>query len=824
MDGEFGNSRKPLTDKDERTESTGQQASRRMIPHSIYAGTIATFGKNGTYVVDVDGQTQMLEQVLDAAGVASGFMGFQLHRILGSGTRVLVAYGSPSFIVGVLPSSRPDGENGNNRAAVGGDDQELTPEKGTTVGAGHPVDLLEGEFELANLHGPAMLFLHNMVMMKAGDRAVVEANLLNDMVRIMSEKFEHLTSLGEKKAWNNGRACEEELLTSYPHETFGLQKEEEEKFPMQGDAPDLSALDRVERVMRARFQQYRGMLGDFISSFVTDPVKALGEMTANEFPSGKSAVHRGMDGSVVIQSVADIALERVVRIPVPVRRKHEEDPELREKEWKDLEQEFLKIWDYGPDDGSEMYRTAYQLREYARWLSRAQSMARMHQRADAGEYEIPPESEVPEPEYTSQEKDRERANPKAFYVDRYATIRIMRDGSIVNHDAYGSSVVMCNGNVQVSASRHLDLEAAGDIRLVAGQNLFIKARRNIEIAASVGGLFLKSRTLLKAVCEWGSIWLRSDAPNIEKGEEPPTPENPEQDPEPEILPQAIYMEAPNSQVALRADARIRLVIDGAPYDDDSGAADETTNTSASVTVGTRGGFYVQSSKDVVLASAEDIDLKCRHLTSSAQTFYATFREVDFKNMFYASGGQLHAQGITTRMLRSTGVIQGPKIPGGSPSHENHITVISPDVEVEEGEDEEAIAQRAETSDLQASFQDPWGSGEPKFGGFAKEDYYWDKNEETTGALVESLTQQHIILDEPEHWESGFEDWNWASETLKLKKRAKRPIRLFGSEAEEYRHRGGEPLRKPSKKGAKEQSKKATWEAAKKSLFKFLRRE
>jgi len=819
-------SRKPSTHKNDRAVSTGEQSKRQLVPNTIHTGLVISISEDGTYAVDLDDIDQTVEGCVNMATVATGLLGFSIKTTIPAGSRVAVICGSTNFISNVIPQGRPDSQ-GDSRKAVAGDDLAVANLAGLTRGDAPPQDFLEGEIELSNMHGVALTMLQSIAQLKAGESAKIEAHLQNDMIRMIARSFHYLNSLGEEYSWSNGRGNEETLLTGYDHELMGLENEEDERFPMKGDEPDLEGIDRVETVIRARYQRYCGMVGDFIHKIVCDPVQGLGEMAQEALASGKSAIQQHLDGTVIIQSVAEIAIERVTKIPVPVRLKHREDPEVLENLWKDLDKSFLKIWDYGNEDGSEMYRTAYQLRAYARWLSRAQGYARLAQRAEIGEYHIPTEDETPDPEYTNLEKDREDENPTVFYDERYSTIRIMRDGSIVLHDAYGSAVVMSNGNVQVSAARNLELEAAGDVKIVAGQSILMKARRDVEIVATVGGMILKARTWWKGLCEWGSMVFRSDAVNTDRGDEEPTPENEGEDPKPEVLPFAIYFDAPKSQISLRADSRISMNVEGSPYADSSGGTDETKNTSASVVSASRsGGVYLQGRKDIVLATPEDIDLGCRYLTAAGSALYYRFGEYDFKNGIYVSGKTLHVQTIKVNSVQAKGSIQGPKIPGPSPGggqHFNHIQEVG-DVEIEEGEDEEAIKQRNETAALPRSYRDIYGgSNEPKLTFPSKDDYYWDPAEEETGAQIETLTQQWIINDDPDPGKgNGWGDWQWAGERLKFDLRVDTPL-LYGAELEHYQSTDGESLREPSQKGPGDQSTEADWSKSGKSLFKFWQR-
>ena len=50
----------------------------------------------------------------------------------------------------------------------------------------------------------------------------------------------------------------------------------------------------------------------------------------------------------------------------------------------------------------------------------------------------------------------------------------MRDGSILVMDGFNSAISMVRGNIQMSSVRHIELDAAGDIKITAGQNIYIR--------------------------------------------------------------------------------------------------------------------------------------------------------------------------------------------------------------------------------------------------------------------------------------------------------------------------------------------------------------
>jgi hypothetical protein len=433
----------------------------------------------------------------------------------------------------------------------------------------NPNDLLEGEFAISNNFGVAIQFLTTLIKIQASERAKIEASLMDDMVRIVSETFKHYSSFGDFQIYNDGRLNVRFDGSSYEFESFG--KENNTDTLVNVDNKQVEFEKTYNETGRWRFSEYIGFLGDFIHTFVTEPNETLAAIAAEAIRPGKARMQMHSDGTILMQSVADIAIERVCRVVSPTEIKRQDDPEGNKKnEFDKLNKEYLKIWSYGRDMSKAHY-ASYQLRQYARWLSCFHSFARFHQLNK--DWSIPKETDF-EHSWHNQEKDVEQANAgQDKLYDVYATFRIMRDGSILIMDGFNSAISMVRGNIQMSAARHIEIDAAGDIRINAGQNLYIKARRNIEISAIAGGLTLKARAWWKALCEWGTVWIKSDAVDPAT-ESPPSPEDPTQDPKPEVHGAAIFLDAAKGQTLIQSERRATVSVIGNPTD--NAALDDTT--------------------------------------------------------------------------------------------------------------------------------------------------------------------------------------------------------------------------------------------------------
>jgi hypothetical protein len=434
-------------------------------------------------------------------------LGYKIKSMPSEGTYVYMLYGNPSFILGVVASPSADELFSEVLTADGQYTRMEYFEGELYKGAEVNASTLEGEFEIENAFNVGMSFLANIVALKAGERAKVETHLLNDMVRIIAEKFQVVTPLGTTTAYNNGRPNMEINFGSYKDELLNRAPNSQQAggnpdgyggIPLPGSEED------PVYSFGHRFRAYVGYLGNFINMFVSDPLSNI-----NQISSGKAQLYVGNAGEVLIRSVSEIALERVVRIVTPVRVKDFLLNELKE----DTSEENLKKWNYGGNES--IHNCAYSLRCYARYLSNFLSLMRFYQTKDEDgniPFKILKENELLIPDMNNLEKDLADQNNAVVFKETYSTIRIMRDGSIITMSSDGSCIYQGRGIIDISAPKDIRIEAARDLSIIVGRNTFIKSKKDVEISSVEGQLALKSREDLNMLTEEGRLWIKSDAP------------------------------------------------------------------------------------------------------------------------------------------------------------------------------------------------------------------------------------------------------------------------------------------------------------------------
>jgi hypothetical protein len=465
--------------------------------------------------VKLDGRYEAVTCVW-AAGIISGLLGVNSSYTPPAKTRVLIFYtgGKYSFIIGSYSSvlTTPKlrrGVTDHNGPAAGDLQTNATLRKGDSKMADAntaPVDEVEGEFNMENYMGVGLSLLRGLASIQAGDMARVECLLLDDMVRILSRTYKHHSAFGDLKIVNDGGRLNVEWNgTSLDHEAWGELKPGDAKAKLDNNGDKVNMTDGVDGYNddgRWRFSQYIGWLGDFINVFVTDPVNAIGKLAADQLRGGKAHIHINNDGAVLIQSVADIVLEKVVRIPVPIRLKRDEDPTGNRSDDSVRNTDQLAQWK--PSDDSNIFEMAFQLREYSRWLNNMHSLSRFRQLSH--DFKVPTESQTPAPDLNSGEVDKKTVNSGITnWRIAYSCIRIYRDGSVQTVDAYGNSMLTTKTGILISSTKSITLQAAGSVNIVAGRDINILAKQNVGITAVTDKVRLKAKAGIWMLVESGKF-------------------------------------------------------------------------------------------------------------------------------------------------------------------------------------------------------------------------------------------------------------------------------------------------------------------------------
>lgn len=809
----------------------GQPGLTRVEAGRVYTGRIKqTHHGDGLYSVELDGLNTVVNCIW-AAGIFSPLIGIRTkyYPTLNTKVAVLISGLNTGWIITTAPGESYDFAAGGANTMVGVqlNEEKLEPFeqelKGIGLSVTNPNDLLEGEFAISNNFGVAIQFLTTMIKMQASERAKVEAFLMDDMVRIVSETFKHYSAFGDYQIYNDGRLNVRFDGSSYEFESFGKEKNTDPLVQLDDKKVDFQKT--FTETGRWRFSEYIGFLGDFIHTFVTEPDATLAAIAEDAIRPGKARMQMHSDGTILMQSVADIAIERVCRVVSPTEIRRQDDPEGNKKnEFDKLNKEFLKIWDYGQDMRKAHY-SSYQLRQYARWLSCFHSFARFHQLNK--DWTVPKETDFIH-SWTNQEQDVQQANAGSETVyDVYATFRIMRDGSILIMDGFNSAISMVRGNIQMSAARHIDIDAAGDIRINAGQNLYIKARRNIEISAITGGLTLKARAWWKALCEWGTVWIKSDAIDPSSGQTAPTPDD-LQDPEPEIHGAAIFLDSSQGQTLIQSMRRATVSVIGTP-DDEEALADTTASVvlqSQNQDVRSIGARHVvlksegRSQGKIILDSANDI-------IATASSFLLNMKKIfDINKIFtLRTDGTLNIKQVRATAGHFKSNVTGPYRPGTTlddapiplRSHGHHLSLFDGEGTPIRLADNAEVQQLTDYKSDNVNDVNPHtDAGDPVSGPdweYTAEDKTFDNQGYVEQPLddetFQPMAQQRLYEEGVDNLidRNDYQEWNWQNDnTLKPGTRTNAASLPYpGTAAQEKKFTAGQPLHQPLDEEYSEQS-------------------
>lgn len=507
-------------------QQTGYSSTTKLISGNIYKGKILQVDiSTKTYTVKV-GKQSVSNCVLISNCIAS-LLGFSSTSIPPVGADVICLYlHKITYILGIQPQTELDintysgSINGGDVDYIQSQDEAFNTNyknkkrKETSNGYVPERDLFPGEQVITNNMGVFLRFLHNLIQMDAGGLAKVECHLVNDMVRLIDNYFVHHNCGGDTLIWNNGRCNYEDHFTSYPFEaegklykeqTFAEQSEENEAYVLSQER------DPYDQTGRWRKSTYVGFLGDMVHYWITNPTDVISTYAEDAARAGRFKTWVGMDGTLMVQSAGDILLNVTQHMIIPQMVHKWDNPKIDNTSiMEDLNKEYLKIWGEGEKHWQSLEVACWQMRNYLKYLTLWHSLARFRQMAENNVVKISTEKESPVGNTDCAEEDRKDVNATTQAGTGHAILHICPDGSISLISGDTSSIIMNNGNIQISAANNVEIKAGGTFS-VTSKDISMKAYNSVEILSMMGSLWLKARTAFNALCEKGRMWLKSDA-------------------------------------------------------------------------------------------------------------------------------------------------------------------------------------------------------------------------------------------------------------------------------------------------------------------------
>lgn len=495
---------------------------------------------------------------------ASGLFGFGAinvnHPVVGTEVLVYVPSGGKyGYIVGYLPTV--EDTTGGKVAHV------ISPESGVTTfsekecwfppdwgvadplpvaGGGLPLDVLPGDSATINENGVALAVLRVMSTLKAGELAKIEAYVLDDLLRIVGHNMETFTAMGETKVSSDyGRVTEEEVFSDVQHECMGMPKPNDDTSTDDDEAsartsPESSSVvSNTERPTgRWRWKRFRGFLGELVQTFICRPSRKPGTLDDPDSNEDAGLYHEYISsaGQHIRRNLVGGGLLKTYQVAVPKKRYNPEDPE-GDKEVEEPKREDFKFSQENP------MGLSCQIRDFLAWTFNCIAPERTKKLEK--DWHVPDESDCPAPgakpevpgndgffrKFPREEdvmqgfgdyEDESGLRGKKFRVGE-AWILIMQDGSISLKDAWGSTIDMRGGHINLSASHDINLAAGGSIVAMAGDDLILKARQSMDLTSSENQVRIKAEKDVMVHSETGGMLLSTSGPGGKsldsKGEE-----------------------------------------------------------------------------------------------------------------------------------------------------------------------------------------------------------------------------------------------------------------------------------------------------------------
>ncbi|NBQ67826.1 MAG: hypothetical protein EBU46_02925 [Nitrosomonadaceae bacterium] len=499
---------------------------------SLFYGVVIN-ADSATHTVEVaplsplEGQRK---QGIVLSSVLCNSLGVKQTFIPPTGSRVLCVGvdGLRCIVVGVVPDEDESGSQlstFNNRTSLGSGDtlsdkarhanygEQNT--KITTYNNRRPVDVPTREYVLANDFGVLLGLFQQMATLKASELSQVQCHVFDDLVRIVSHNFEHLSCMGEWRCSHDGQRLNIEAgLTHSVKEAAGMVDRpgvEPEATFTAGEAThnDATMVYNVDERLKAleRLKLFVGHLGDFVNLFLVLPAnqqRKLNGEPASAADKGLLQVKANLDGLLTIRSVKGVVIEKTNWIRVPTRVFREEDPKGN-TETQDINNRADFTFDGSYDENDRVFLHYLQLRDYLAYINEEYNYERFNT--------LDKDFSVPV-DYNAEERLSavtfiDPTTGVAFKRSRSAFV-LMPNGGISLIDAWSSAINMEGGNIYLQPSNDLVLQPGRNLIGKIGSNIQLAARREIDLSSTEGGYRLKTANSIYNYSDNSGIVLHSN--------------------------------------------------------------------------------------------------------------------------------------------------------------------------------------------------------------------------------------------------------------------------------------------------------------------------
>lgn len=397
---------------------------------------------------------------------------------LGSQVLVFTPADGPSIILGCLglgtvePPAFDVAATATNAATA--DYHQLAAGSPLPNGATNlPADRLPGDWGCINELGNLVALLRGAVLLKATSRSQVQLNMIDNLVRIVSGAFEHVSAQGTDTIYNaNGQLSREvEIAVAQPQlsgKTAYGDATHQDYYLYEPD-PKAQLLSDIKL--------HIGALGGLLHLFFSKPDG-----------TGLAEVYCDNNGSLRCQSVTGLEFTKAISIPVPSRVQpyHTDAPLLPPPQ---PPVDYLA-------GGAEAQETS--------WLKDRHDESLVNYVPPAGT----------KPHWTVDDK-RVPDRPATT-----STIHQRADGSILLRDQANSAIELDGkGNITITCPGKLQLMSGTETVVLSGSNGTWRAKDHIDMVASKGDVRVKAEGAVEVLAKNKGVLIETQSEGVPDTEE-----------------------------------------------------------------------------------------------------------------------------------------------------------------------------------------------------------------------------------------------------------------------------------------------------------------
>lgn len=487
---------------------------KQLAPHlpSIRIGIVEQFNV-GLYSALVSSGGHRFVCLIGAQNVTPGF-GYSDATLLREGDEVIFCIMSATSAQGMILAKRPtqtvvdmmhpvqpESETDNERRTHFFSNESFLPKNPAYLipylssndpstrryMSGRPTDLIPGDYALLNQHRCGLLGgLYSMSLVGGGSH--IRLFSLENRIRIVADSIIKYTLSGNEQEWHNRRYLSKEKSTCiYQEERLGLTAKQTPAFSEDSDYVEDGYFTKnlkKKQTSRPRSIEQEGYYGGLYTKYYLQPDQSAPRVYGTEYKDiGVTRESVDPSGQYRLATAGMLGLERIGRIPVPVRICNPDQTEAQEPDASKLTPFQHQEGNPGLRQLELADRVAYDLKN---------SYARVDEAKT--EFYTPEESDLKgklqdtyDPGFT--DSSTVKLTP---YDRRRSGIWQGEDGSIILRDAWGSEIVMLGGNIQLSCVGNIEILPGKTSLTIAGDDIVQKAQHSIDVEAASNDIHMSA--------------------------------------------------------------------------------------------------------------------------------------------------------------------------------------------------------------------------------------------------------------------------------------------------------------------------------------------